>query len=325
MLVQEQQNEGVGGYGAGRGLWLGLRSFSGSLMDGLLGLLQRPLREIRESDASLGWALAKGVSKGIVGAVAKPLSGAFDLVSHASHGFANAVAPSSGSASAVASISISSSFWLDQFRSLRRRCDPVLFNTSHVGHDSLPSSVASLVSPEQNASSSGGAFDPLDLSHHHCALLGTSSSGYSGHSNDSMTTAEDNLFDQNANTHEYRQAPLSAASIAAPASCRNDAVSYHSPSYTDNVADDVNELPLRLYRSLSLASFACSAVPRYRMIMTRMDELYLDHIAGCCACLLFCLPLAEMLSLCAAVQPTCFSLFFFFHSSVSFYCASKVF
>jgi hypothetical protein len=70
------------------GLGQGIRSFSQSVVGGIAGVVTGPVR----GSAAGPWGFVKGVGTGLVGAVAKPLSGMMDLVTHTSRGLAVAAA-----------------------------------------------------------------------------------------------------------------------------------------------------------------------------------------------------------------------------------------
>lgn len=57
--------------GVGQGIWLGLKSLTVGVLEGVLGLFAQPILEVQESGSV--WALPSGLGKGFVGAIAKPL------------------------------------------------------------------------------------------------------------------------------------------------------------------------------------------------------------------------------------------------------------
>ena len=77
-----------------QGIGLGLSAFGLSLLGALGGLAHHPLQSIMEQGTLSPTDLAVGVTKGIIGVVAKPISGAADLVAQTGQGLLSATSVS---------------------------------------------------------------------------------------------------------------------------------------------------------------------------------------------------------------------------------------
>ena len=187
-------------------------------------------------------------------------SGAFDLIAHTSEGFARAVAPGEDKFSSSHSEFGGSSV-------VHRRCDPLA--NLDVSLLSAGFRGTLLKDPTQG----DRVFDALALSRHHCALLSMSSI-------DTDTSAAGTNAVLAMNSMLRFRPALSASFFSFPAAAPVTGVDGRGSSSNLTCLDADSALPLRLYRSLSLGSFACSATPRYQVLARRMNEQYIDHIAG---------------------------------------------
>lgn len=70
----------------GEGFKLGVISFAHGLKEGVTGIVADPIRGAEEDGAK---GLVKGIGRGIIGAFAKPVAGALNMVAQTSKGFAN--------------------------------------------------------------------------------------------------------------------------------------------------------------------------------------------------------------------------------------------
>lgn len=77
----------------GTGLMKGMMGFSSSVYDGVTGIVAEPMKGLKaeegKSTSSKAFGFAKGLAKGIGGAVLKPTAGACDLASSTLTGLAN--------------------------------------------------------------------------------------------------------------------------------------------------------------------------------------------------------------------------------------------